>query len=248
GDVIQDGEQTPQSLICQDCQMLLRNAEAAQRHALRTEHVNFAESTTVIKPLTEEEKRIQLAALRDRLAERRAAKAQVEKEEQKSAEKIRRKAGQDLTEAKARLEEKEMKQRIAAKKKEKEDEQKARAQIKAQIEADKADRLRKKQEAVNVAAAANAATGPAASSAPASAKVYTETRLQIRQPEGQQPIVHTFQASDKLSAVYEFVRGQRQGNFRLMTTFPRRVLDGDDLEKSLSELQLVPSGVLVVTN
>lgn len=56
-----------------------------------------------------------------------------------------------------------------------------------------------------------------------------------------------FQASDKLSAVYDFVRGHRQGDFKLMTTFPRKVLDGADLEKSLTDLQLVPSGALAVT-
>lgn len=60
-------------------------------------------------------------------------------------------------------------------------------------------------------------------------------------------MIIAFQASDKLSAVYEFVRGHRQGAFKLMTTFPRKVLDGDDLEKTLNDLQLVPSGALAVT-
>ncbi|KAG0368388.1 hypothetical protein BGZ54_002006 [Gamsiella multidivaricata] len=252
GDVIQDGEQTAQSLICQDCQMILKNADAAQRHAMRTEHVNFAESTTAIKPLTEEEKQAKLAELKQRLAEKRALKAQVEKEEQKTSEKIRRKAGQDLTEVKAKLEEKEMKKLADAKKREKEEDRKAKAAIKARIEADKLERARKKQEAQGIrqaseAAAVAQANVEAAAAKAAPAKVYTETRLQIRQPEGQQPIVHTFQASDKLSAVYDFVREHRQGSFKLMTTFPRKVLDGDNLEKSLNELQLVPSGALAVT-
>ncbi|KAF9901799.1 hypothetical protein EC991_005649 [Linnemannia zychae] len=251
GDVIQDGEQTAQSLICQDCQMILRDADAAQRHAMRTEHVNFAESTTAIKPLTEEEKQAKLAELKQRLADKRAAKAAQDKEDQKTSEKIRRKAGQDLTEVKARLEEKEMKKQIEAKKREKEQDRLAKLAIKAKIDADKAERLRKKQEAtLGVQQAAAAATAAAAAEAAAKAgpaKVYTETRLQIRQPEGQPPIVQTFQASDKLSAVYDFVRGHRQGAFKLMTTFPRKVLDGDDLEKSLTDLQLVPSGALAVT-
>ncbi|KAG0379830.1 hypothetical protein BGX24_011429 [Mortierella sp. AD032] len=251
GDVIQDGEQTAQSLICQDCQMLLRDAEAAQRHAMRTEHVNFAESTTAIKPLTEEEKQAKLAELKQRLADKRAVKSAQDKEDQKTSEKIRRKAGQDLTEVKARLEEKEMKKQVEAKKREKEQDRLAKLAIKAKIDADKAERARKKQEAtLGVQQAAAAATAAAVSEAAAKAgpaKVYTETRLQIRQPEGQPPIVHTFQASDKLSAVYDFVRGHRQGAFKLMTTFPRNVLDGDDLEKSLNDLQLVPSGALAVT-
>ncbi|KAF9183655.1 hypothetical protein BGZ51_003884 [Haplosporangium sp. Z 767] len=251
GDVIQDGEQTAQSLICQDCQMILRDADAAQRHAMRTEHVNFAESTTAIKPLTEEEKQAKLAELKQRLAEKRAAKALADKEDQKMSEKIRRKAGQDLTEVKARLEEKEMKKLVDAKKKEKEQDRLAKLAIKAQIEADKAERARKKQEfALGAQQAAAAASAQAAADAAAKAgpaKVYTETRLQIRQPEGQQPIIQTFQASDKLSVVYDFVRQHRQGDFKLMTTFPRKVLDGPELDKTLNELQLVPSGALAVT-
>ncbi|KAG0290839.1 UBX domain-containing protein 1 [Dissophora globulifera] len=250
GDVIQDGEQTAQSLICQDCQMILRNADAAQRHAMRTEHVNFAESTQAIKPLSEEEKQAKLAELKQRLADKRAAKTLADKEDQKTLEKIRRKAGQDLTEVKAKLEEKEMKKLVEAKKREKEQDRLAKAAIKAKIEADKLERARKKQEAAGIlqqqnAAAATVAAAEAQAAKNAPAKVYTETRLQIRQPEGQQPIVHT---SDKLSAVYEFMRGHRQGDFRLMTTFPRKVLDGADLEKTLTELQLVPSGALAVTS
>ncbi|KAG0286589.1 hypothetical protein BGZ96_009332 [Linnemannia gamsii] len=251
GDVIQDGEQTAQSLICQDCQMILRDAEAAQRHAMRTEHVNFAESTTAIKPLTEEEKLAKLAELKQRLADKRAVKAQQDKEDLKTSEKIRRKAGQDLTEVKARLEEKEMKKQVEAKKREKEQDRLAKLAIKAKIDADRAERARKKLEATTgIQQAAATATAVAAAEAAAKAgpaKVYTETRLQIRQPEGQAPIVHTFQASDKLSAVYDFLRGHRQGAFKLMTTFPRKVLDGDDLEKTLNDLQLVPSGALAVT-
>ncbi|KAF8967567.1 UBX domain-containing protein 1 [Entomortierella lignicola] len=227
-------------------------ADAAQRHAMRTEHVNFAESTTAIKPLTEEEKQAKLAELKQRLAEKRAAKAAADKEEQKTSEKIRRKAGQDLTEVKAKLEEKEMKKLVEAKKREKEQDRLAKAAIKAKIEADKAERARKKQEATashqQAAAVQAAAEASAASARAGPAKVYTETRLQIRQPEGQQPIVHVFQASDKLSAVYDFVRTHRQGEFKLMTTFPRKVLDGENLEKTLNELQLVPSGALAVTN
>ncbi|KAG0011876.1 UBX domain-containing protein 1 [Podila clonocystis] len=248
GDVIQDGEQTANSLVCQDCGMILRDENAAQRHAMRTEHVNFAESTTVIKPLTEEEKLAKLAELKQRLAEKRADKALADKEDQKMSEKIRRKAGQDQTEAKARLEEKEMKKLVEAKKREKEQDRLAKLAIKAKIDADKAERARKKQEAtLGAQQAATAAAAEAVAAAVAPPKVYTETRLQIRQPEGQQPIVQTFHASDKLSAVYDFVRSQRQGAFQLMTTFPRKVLDGADQEKTLNELGLVPSSVLVVT-
>ncbi|KAG0226855.1 hypothetical protein BGW41_004068 [Actinomortierella wolfii] len=251
GDEIQEGEQTAQSLICQDCQRIFRDADAAQRHAMRTEHVNFAESTQVIKPLTEEEKAAKLAELKQKLAEKKAARLIQEEEERRQNEKLRRKAGQDITVAKQKLEEQEMKKLAEARKREKEEDRKAKAAIKAQIEADKAERARKKQEAlhgIQQARAAEAAAAAAAAAAPP--KVYTETRLQLRMPEGN-AVVHTFGASDKLEQVYAFVQQQRPAgapSFHLMTTFPRKVLDGAERDKTLNELGLVPSSVVVVTN
>ncbi|KAF9158901.1 hypothetical protein DFQ26_007115 [Actinomortierella ambigua] len=252
GDEIQDGEQTAQSLICQDCQRIFRDAEAAQRHAMRTEHVNFAESTQVIKPLTEEEKAAKLAELKQKLAEKKATRSIQDEEERRQNEKLRRKAGQDMTMVKQKLEEQEMKKLADARKREKEDDRKAKAAIKAQIEADKAERARKKQEALHGIQQAKAAeVAAAATAAAAPPKVYTETRLQLRLPDGM-AVVRTFEASDKLEQVYDFVQQHHRSasapTFHLMTTFPRKVLDGAEREKTLSDLGLVPSCVLVVTN
>lgn len=143
---------------------------------------------------SEEEKQAKIAELKQRLAEKRAAKAMADKEDQKMSEKIRRKAGQDLTEVKARLEEKEMKKLLEAKKREKEQDRLAKLAIKARIDADKAERARKKQEAtLGFQQAAATASAQAVAEAAAKAgppKVYTETRLQIRTTGGQ-PVVHS---------------------------------------------------------
>ncbi len=48
--------QTAKSLKCEDCGKILRDENAAQLHAMKTEHTNFSESTEAIKPLTPEEK------------------------------------------------------------------------------------------------------------------------------------------------------------------------------------------------
>jgi len=142
----------------------------------------------------EEEKQAKIAELKQRLSEKRSAKALADKEDQKISEKIRRKAGQDLTEVKARLEEKEMKKLVEAKKREKEQDRLAKLAIKARIDADKAERARKKQEAsLGFQQAAAVATAQAAVEVAAKAgppKVYTETRLQIRTTAGQ-PVVHS---------------------------------------------------------
>lgn len=50
-------------------------------HAARTKHEAFSESTEVMKPLTEEEKKERLAALQKRLKEARAKKEEEEKRE-----------------------------------------------------------------------------------------------------------------------------------------------------------------------
>jgi hypothetical protein len=76
---------------------------------------------------------------------------------------------------------------------------------------------------------------------------YTETRIQIRLPDGP-PLTQTFDVTAKMSAVYDFIIKSRSlpANFKLMTTFPRKVLDGPEKEKSLKELNLVPSAALVL--
>ncbi|OAD76805.1 C2H2-type zinc finger transcription factor [Phycomyces blakesleeanus NRRL 1555(-)] len=246
-----NGEQTAHSLICNDCQKLFRDSTAAERHAIRTQHQNFSESTEVIAPLSEEEKKQKLAELKARLAEKRALKAQEEEAERKQAEKIRRKAGQDLSEVKQQLEAKEIKKAFDLKRKEKEDDKKALAKIKAQIEADKRDRAAKKEAAKNgtpiPAVAAPEVATPVAASAPAAKKEYTEARLQIRVP-GISPLTSNFPADATLSSVQTYLQSNGcVNNFTLSTTFPRKTFGTDDLNKSLKELGLVPSSALVLT-
>ncbi|CAG8442016.1 8038_t:CDS:2 [Ambispora leptoticha] len=211
GDEIQDGEQTAQSLQCNDCQILLRDATAAERHAIRTGHVNFSESTTAIKPLTEEEKAAKLAELKKRLAEKRAMRLLAEQEEEKNREKVRRTSGKEL------------------------------AKIKAQIEADKKERAAKREAAKLQAnlQQQEAAAAEASSSTPTVKKEYTETRLQIRRQDGGATIIQTFKTTDTLQAVYEYVGQHVSEPFKLITTFPRKVLDRDTYEnKTLKELDL----------
>ncbi|KAH8552212.1 ubiquitin-related domain-containing protein [Umbelopsis sp. PMI_123] len=246
---IKDGEQTAQSLICNDCQKLFRDAAAAERHAIRTSHQNFSESTEAIKPLTEEEKKEKLAELKARLAEKRALRELQEKEEAKSNEKIRRKTGQEITLAKEKLEEEQMQKAFAAKKKEKEEEKAAKAKIKAQIEADKRERAAKRdaaKQSAQIQAQAQAQAEAAAAAKPTVKKDYTESRLQIRVP-GASPITQTFSADSQLEDVAGFLRenGHAQ-SFTISTTYPRKTFQPDEYSKTLKELDLVPSAVLVL--
>lgn len=78
---------------------------------------------------------------------------------------------------------------------------------------------------------------------------FTEARLQLRCPNAP-PIVQVFAAMDTMEIVYEFLRNHPdqpiRGAFKIATTFPRKVLEGADMGKTLKELNLVPSSSLVV--
>ncbi|KAG5460584.1 MAG: hypothetical protein BJ554DRAFT_7350 [Olpidium bornovanus] len=231
GGEINDGEQAAQSIKCDDCGRFFRDRTsfqwsasrpgAAERHATITLHVNFSESRSAIKPMSDEEKKAKLAELKAKLAEKRAARATEDAASSKDAERLRRKAGQDLTEIKQQMEEKEMAKLMEQKRRDKVEEAKARAAIKAQIEQDKADRAARKSEESCPMFLPTACSQRNADSArkadedkrakqladeircaektAAAAKAYTDARLQIRKPDGS-TITGSFKADDPLSA------------------------------------------------
>jgi len=91
---------------------------------------------------------------------------------------------------------------------------------------------------------------PAEPVAPAPKKDYTETKLQLRLPNGK-TLTQTFGVNEPLAAVRLYVEMNRDdgltGTFNLMTSFPRKVYEGDDYDIPLEALGLVPSAVLMVT-
>ena len=96
---------------------------------------------------------------------------------------------------------------------------------------------------------------PAQPAAPAAApaqpaRSYDETRLQIRLTDGS-ALVQTFKSKEPLAAVRLYVRLNRQDlpgdePAKMMTSFPKKVFDEEDFEKSLELLGLAPSSVLIV--
>jgi UBX domain-containing protein 1/4 len=67
--------------------------------------------------------------------------------------------------------------------------------------------------------------------------------FKMRLPTGA-TLTQTFPSDTPLSTVYEYVATHVGGGFKLMTTFPRKVLD--ERTKTLKELGLVPSAALAV--
>ncbi|XP_037032424.1 UBX domain-containing protein 1-A-like isoform X2 [Bradysia coprophila] len=72
------------------------------------------------------------------------------------------------------------------------------------------------------------------------------TRILIRLLNGKQ-ISKTFNASDRLNDVLLWTRSVVAEEFRLMTNFPKKIFTSEEYAKSLDELNLVPSAVLITT-
>lgn len=151
-----------QSLKCEECGKLFKSHSEVEYHAAKSGHSQFAESTEIKKPLTEEEKKDQLAKLEERLRQKRKEREEKEKvelyyfkvyflyksyilikEEERERERLRIKSGKDMLEAKKKLEDMEIMKLVAERKREKEEDRLAKERVRAQIEADKAARRAK---------------------------------------------------------------------------------------------------------
>lgn len=240
------------SLKCDDCGKLCKDQAEVEFHAAKTGHSNFSESTEEKKPLTEEEKKLQLALIEEKLKQKRLEREEREKQEALERERNRIKSGKDMTEARKRLEEMEMKKIVEQRKKEKAEEKAARDRVRAQIEADKERRKLTQQSPTSdgpvVSAAVTSTTPPTVTAVKSPPKEYKETRIQIRLQDGS-ALTETFSINENLSAVRVFIQMKTDSDmpFGLMTSFPRKVFDYDDYEKPLSVLGLVPSAVLIMT-
>ncbi|SOV07858.1 related to chicken h-caldesmon, Uso1p and YKL201c [Ustilago sp. UG-2017a] len=245
------------SIKCTGCGKVFKSPAFASFHAEKSGHTSFEESTEEIKPLTEEEKKAKLEELRQKLAAKRAAQSKIDAEENKANEKIRRKAGQDLTEVKEDMKRKEQIKEAERKRKEKAEDAAFKAKIKAQIEADKRERAAKAaaEKAAREgggAVAATPAAGPSAAALAAragpqaSTSSANEARLRVRAPGGMW--MGTLPADATLGDVQDKIRAEGKdggsAQLKFSTTFPRKFFDASDASKTLRELGLVPSAAL----
>lgn len=244
-----DSAQVAKSLKCDECGKLFKTQDDVEFHAAKTQHSSFSESTEEKKPLTEEEKKAQLALLEEKMKRKRLEREENEKKEALERERLRIKSGKDMLEARRKMEEQEMKKIIEQRKREKAEEKAARDRVKAQIEADRAAR-KAKQGGETVASPPAVVTSPVQQPAqPAATKNYSNARIQIRMLDGS-TLVETFDAKEQLAAVRLFVQlklGSTAAPFGFMTNFPKKVFSPEDYDTPLEKLGLVPSAVLIVT-
>ncbi|XP_049868434.1 UBX domain-containing protein 1-B [Pectinophora gossypiella] len=241
-------EAEAKSFKCDECGKLLKDQDEMEYHAAKTNHSSFSESTEEKKPLTEEEKKAQLALLEERMKQKRKEREEREKAEALERERIRIKSGKDMQDAKTRMQEQEMQKLVEQRRRDKLEDQRARERVRAQIEADKQAR---KLAAQGKTAEVAAPVPPVAAAAPACKVSYEQARIQLRLPDGQQ-LAHTFGAKEQLAAVrlYLQLHSQefaQQDNFKMMTTFPKKIFTSEDYEKPLELLGLVPSAVIIVS-
>ncbi|KAI8422779.1 hypothetical protein MSG28_006524 [Choristoneura fumiferana] len=236
------------SFKCDECGKLFKNQDEMEFHAAKTNHSSFSESTEEKKPLTEEEKKAQLALLEERMKQKRKEREEREKAESLERERLRIKSGKDMQDARLRLQEQEMAKLVEQRRREKVEDQKARERVRAQIEADR--------QARKLAASGQPAPAPEPVAPPPAAPAgprpsYDQARIQLRLPDGQ-ALAHTFGAKEQLAAVKLYLQMHAQeyaqnDNFRFMTTFPKKVFTPEDYEKPLELLGLVPSAVIIVS-
>ncbi|KAI9887576.1 MAG: hypothetical protein M1823_000560 [Watsoniomyces obsoletus] len=255
-DALKPGE-VARSLVCNECGKKFRSQAQAEFHASKTEHVDFAESTEEIAPLTEEEKKAKLEELRLKLAEKKAGLSVEEKETQKRNEAIRRKSTKETQDLKEDLQKKEQMKQAAAKRREKQEELAAKERIRAKIKADQEERrLRAEKEKAEregrappePSAFTEPALAPAApgtvTSKPASA--YTETRLRLQTSSG--TIQKSFSVEETLDHVAASIESEKGVEVNSFTqNFPKKVFQrGVDFGQTLKQAGLVPSAALIV--
>ncbi|XP_017888566.1 UBX domain-containing protein 4 [Ceratina calcarata] len=174
-------------------------------------------------------------------------KQRIEEEEKKEREREieRRKVGQDVQNLRRKQQDLEMKQAYEERLRERADDALARERILQQIAQDKIERkqreLAKQQQQVKPTI--NPPEPPESSS-----PMTTIIRIQFRLPSGNPYVAH-FEPTTTLRELRTYVVQNIDLPFRqyaMSTSFPRRELTHEDDDKSLIELELVPTAVILI--
>lgn len=245
----QKEQQQAHSLKCDECGKLLKDADAATTHAIKTKHESFSESTESIKPKTQEEIEEEKKRLQEKLARMRREREEKEKQADIERELARRKQGRQIVEIRQKVQEQEMIRLAEEKRKEKKRLEEQKQKVKEQIARDR-EAMKKSQEPAQIsinqlqtaaAAVATLETTPQRS--------YDECRIQVRQTDGK-VIQHTFKAKEQLAAVrlwIELNRTDDKGNFNILQPFPRKQYTEEEMMMTLEMLKLVPATSLIIT-
>ncbi|CAI2351655.1 unnamed protein product [Caenorhabditis sp. 36 PRJEB53466] len=232
------------SFKCNDCGKVLANEDAIMFHASKTKHENFSESTEEIKPLTAEEKAAKVQEIREKIKAHQAKKAKIEAEETREKERKRREDGKAMIAHKEAARERDIREAAESRRREKSEDEIARQRVLEQI------RLDKEARKARAAGQPIPEQKPVAVATPvqvAPPKDYSSTTLQFRLLDGQ-TVRQTFEANEPLAMVRAWIETNHAHGapFSLMTPFPRKVYNENDMGNPLKSLNLVPSANIVL--
>lgn len=192
-----------------------------------------------------------VASAKQKLADLRKEREAQKAEDEKQRELNRRQVGRDIAKAKQERVEQRAKQLAEERRKEKARDLQARESVRAQIAKDKEEKSSQyKKEKAERDARIEAKKAEKAAAKEEEIKLLREnTRIQFRLPDGSS-FSHVFQSAQTLGELRELVTnhvGSKYGTFSLVATYPRRDLTPDYDSNSLLDLNLAPSGVVMVT-
>lgn len=206
------------------------------------------ESSSVPRETTSEETRAMSTE------QKTSQKKKKNEPEESEVESERRKLGKELQEFKRKQEEDQTRRLLEERQKEKEEERAARERVRQQIAMDRAERAARYARTVQEENAAKEARIQAAQQEQEAKKEAavrhrsSVARLQFRLPDGSS-FASQFPASSLLREARQYALqevGGVYGSFTMATMFPRREFTSEDLERSLTELELVPSASIVL--
>ncbi|XP_061082853.1 UBX domain-containing protein 4-like [Conger conger] len=192
--------------------------------------------------------------LTKKLEERRERKKKGEEEQEIKKEIDRRRQGKEMLDYKRKQEGERTKRLLEDRNREKAEEKAARDRVKQQIALDRADRAARYAKNQEEADAAKAAALQARQAEMEARKETLQrersavARIQFRLPDGSS-FTNQFPSEALLQDARDFAAqevGNRYGNFSLATMFPRREFTGEDLDRTLLELELAPSASVVL--
>lgn len=193
-----------------------------------------------------------LAETRKYLEQKRRERIEEEKRLEKERELRRRKEGKEMQNLRAWQKDQELKELKENIKRERLEEQTARERIRAQIAADKAERAHKFASESQVATSNETATSSntTKSNNITLNSALDESRLQFRLASGASNN-HNFKCSTTLAEIRDYVKRELLPDtgikdFTLATTYPKRELTFEHDTKTLTELELIPSAVILI--
>lgn len=196
---------------------------------------------------TEDERQEKIKKAMKLIEEKRIEKIKEEQRLEREKEIQRRKEGQDLITLQKWKEDQEIKQIKEEQMREKNEAKAARQRVLDQIEQDKKERA--KRFATHSSPTEQKSTPVTPPTATTPTAVPNSSRIQFKKPSGDAEIV-TFDSGMLFADLHVFVKNDiLQGTlkeFTLATAFPRREFLQDDFTKTLADLNLTPTAVLLI--